>query len=105
MSKIMDELLPEDFGKSFDTEVFAAWKKSVKEHEQTGISSLLLFLAGLAAMILLGGIVGVGLFFILAFIGIGISMPKKKKVTQYQKQLGINGKEIRDAITIAKKRV
>jgi type VI protein secretion system component VasF len=105
MSKITDKLLPEDFGKSFDEEVFKNWKKSIKEHEQVSVIVMVLYLAGLAALMLLGGLVGIGLFFVLAFIGMGISLPKQRKRKDYQSQLGISKKEFGDAVAAAKKRV
>jgi hypothetical protein len=105
MSKITDKLLPEDFGKSFDIETFHQWKQSVNEHEQASITTLILYVAGLVIMIVLGGLVGVGLFFVLAFIGLGISRPKQNKRKRYQRQLGINNRDVRDAVIIAKKRM
>jgi hypothetical protein len=105
MSKITDSLLPEDFGKSFETSVFDDWKKSVNEHEQASTVSLILFAVGLAALLAIGGLVGVGLFFILAGIGIGISMSKQSKRNRYQKQLGITNRDFRDAVVAAKKRL
>ena len=65
---------------------------------------MILYITGLAAMILLGGLIGVGLFFILAFIGLGIGLPKQKKRKQYQRQLGINNKDVVEAIKSAQKR-
>lgn len=105
MSKILNELSPEDFGKSFDEEVFNNWKKSMNEHEQASVIMMVLFCAGLAAMLLLGGVVGLGLFFVLAFIGLGMTWPKLSKRKEYQRQLGISMKELRDAVSSAKKRV
>jgi hypothetical protein len=104
MSKKTDKLLPEDFGKSFDMDTFHKWKQSVNDHEQVAIVTIILYVTGLAAMMLLGGLIGVGLFFILAFTGLGITLPKQKKRKQYQRQLGINNKDIVEAIKSAQKR-
>jgi hypothetical protein len=105
MSKLTDKLLPEDFGKSFDIETFHQWKQSVNEHEQVGITTMILYLAGLALMIILGGLVGVGIFFVMTFIGLGISRPKQNKRKRYQRQLGISNRDVRDAVIVAKKRM
>ncbi|MDR1347153.1 MAG: hypothetical protein LBJ63_01795 [Prevotellaceae bacterium] len=105
MSKIIDKLLPEDFGKSFDMETFHKWKQSANEHEQAAIVMMILYFTGFAALLLLGGLVGIGLFFILAFIGLGIAMPKQNKRKRYQRRLGINGKDVRNAVLTAKKRM
>jgi hypothetical protein len=104
MSKAIDGLLPEDFGKSFDMDTFHAWKKSAGEHEQASITTMILYFTGLAAMMLLGGVVGIGLFFILAFIGLGIALPKQRKRKKYQQQLGINNRDVRNAVIQSKKR-
>ncbi|MDR3286482.1 MAG: hypothetical protein LBT27_03465 [Prevotellaceae bacterium] len=104
MSKIIDNLLPEDFGKSFDATLFAEWKKSANEHEQAGITSVILWFIGFAALLLLGGLVGLGIFFILMFVALGISLPKQNKRKKYQNQLGISNKDFRTAIAAAKKR-
>jgi Flp pilus assembly protein TadB len=105
MSKITNKLLPEDFGKSFDEEVFNNWKKSINEHEQASVITMVLFFSGLASILLLGGLVGIGLFFVLAFIGLGTTLPKLSKRKEYQRQLSISMKELRDAVLAAKKRV
>jgi hypothetical protein len=105
MSKISDKLLPEDFGKSFDMETFHQWKQSVNEHEQASIIMLVLYFTGFAALFLLGGLAGVALFFILAFIGLGISLPKQSKRKRYQRELGISNRDVLNAIATAKKRM
>ncbi|MDR2651693.1 MAG: hypothetical protein LBC68_05205 [Prevotellaceae bacterium] len=105
MSKITDKLLQEDFGKSFDNEVFNNWKKSINEHEQVSAIMLVLYFTGFAALLVLGGFIGIGLFFILVFIGLGITLPKASKRKRYQRQLGISNKEFGNAITNVKKRM
>jgi hypothetical protein len=105
MSKKTDELLPEDFGKSFDGEVFDNWKKSVREHEQASITMLIFYGIGFLALVMLGGFVGLILFFGLSFIGLGICLPKQGKRKKYQQQLGIVNRDIQNAIVAAKKRL
>jgi hypothetical protein len=107
MSKKTDKLLPEDFGKSFDMDVFHQWKQSVNAHEQASITMLILYATGFAALLLLGGLIGVGLFFILGFTGIGIALPKMNKRKNYQRQLGISNKDVLNAINknISKNRI
>ncbi|MDR0754344.1 MAG: hypothetical protein LBF04_03035 [Prevotellaceae bacterium] len=104
MSKKIDKLLPEDFGKSFDMDAFHNWKQSVREHEQASIVMMILYFTGFAAMLLLGGLIGVGLFFIMAFIGLGITLPKQSKRKRCQRQLGIDNRDVVAAINAAKKR-
>ncbi|MDR0420002.1 MAG: hypothetical protein LBH30_00900 [Prevotellaceae bacterium] len=104
MSKNIDKLLPEDFGKSFDMEVFHNWKKSVNEHEQTGIISMVMYVIGLAAIIIIGGLIGVGLMFAFMLIAIAISAPKMSKRKRFQRQLGINNRDVVNAIAASKKR-
>jgi hypothetical protein len=104
MSKMTDKLLPEDFGRSFDEEVFGEWKQSINEHERTGTISVILLTAGLLAMCGLGGLISVGLFFVLGIIGIAQNAPKQSKRNKYQRQLGITGKDLQKAIAAAKER-
>lgn len=104
MSKKIDRLTAEDFGKSFDAGLFSEWKTSVEAHEKVAIATMLLYFIGLAGMIVLGGLVGVGLFFILAFVGLGISLPKQSKVKGLQRKLGITGSDIRAAVAKSNKR-
>lgn len=105
MSKIIEELSPEDFGKSFDGEVFDIWKKHMKEHEQAGVISMLLFCIGIASMWLLGGIVGLALFFILGIVGISVTAPKLSKSKRFQRQLDITDSDFKKAVAAARKRI
>ncbi len=98
MSKATDQLTPEDFGKSFDAALFSEWKKSVEAHEKISITSFVLYLVGFAAMLVLGGFVGIGLFFAMAIIGLVVVAPKKKTRSNCQRKLGITNKEVREAI-------
>jgi hypothetical protein len=103
MSKITDKLLPEDFGKSLDEKVFRAWKKSVNEHEQTGIIWMIFFLVGPIVMIF-SFIIGFGLFFISGIIAISITASKQKERNDYQNRLRITNNDIKRAIAVAKLR-
>ncbi|MDR2293438.1 MAG: hypothetical protein LBE11_08215 [Prevotellaceae bacterium] len=104
MSKKTDKLLPEDFGKSFDMDAFHSWKQSVNEHERISSVMMILYFTGFAALLLLGGLVGIGMFFILALTGLGITLPKYNKRKHCQRQLGINNRDVINAINAAKKR-
>ena len=105
MSEIINQLTPEDFCKSFDKMLFSDWKKSVEEHKQASIINIALYLTGLALMILLGGLVGISLFFILTFIGIAMAMPKHKKRKEYQRKLGVSNSELNAAIVKCRNRI
>ena len=99
MSKTVNQLSPEDFGKTFDPALFAEWKKSVEAHEQAGLINIVLYFVGFAVMaILFGNILGVVCFFALAFIGIAIALPKQKQRNEFQKKLGISNSEFKEAI-------
>jgi hypothetical protein len=105
MSKKIDNLLPDDFGKSFDGTVFNSWKESVNEHEKAAQITLILELTGIIALWLIGGLVGLGLFFALTFTGLGIVLPKHNKRRRYQRQLGITNRDLVNAIEASKKRI
>jgi hypothetical protein len=105
MSKIVNQLTPEDFGKSFDAMLFSEWKKSVEEHEKAGMINIMLYLVGLAAMIFLGGLVGLALFFALAITGIVMALPKKKKRSECQRNLGISNSDLTKAIKACRNRI
>ena len=111
MSKIINSLAPEDFGKSLDTALLSEWKKSVEEHEKASIITMVLFLIGMAILIFTpttsatNSLFALGSFFVLSFIGIGISLPKMNKRRKYQKQLGISNTELRNAVVAARKRM
>ena len=105
MSKIVNQLRPEDFGKSFDIALFSEWKKSIEAHEKAGIIQFVLTLIGFAALMLLRGLLGVGLFFIFLWIGIGINLAKQKKRKKYQNYLGIDNSELKEAIAKCRERI
>jgi hypothetical protein len=104
MSKMTDRLVAKDFGKSFDEKVFDSWKRCVNEHEQAGVVSMILLAIGILLMWVLGGIVGIGLFFALSITGIVLAAPKQSKRKEYQRQLGITNSDVQKAIAAAKKR-
>ena len=98
MSKAINQLTPEDFGKDFDAMLFSEWKKSVEDHERAGLINIALYLVGLATLIILGGLVGVASLFIFMFIAIGITIPKMSKRKKIERELGITNKEVRTVI-------
>lgn len=98
MSKIIDNLTPGDFGKSFDPVLFAEWKQAANAQNKALGPIFILWLAGLLLMIVLGGLVGLGLFFAAAFTALGISLSKQKKTKEIQRRLGIDNREVRQAI-------
>jgi hypothetical protein len=105
MSKITNGLMPEDFGRTFDNELFGSWKQSINEHEQYSLISMALFFAGLIAMLALGGVVGIGLFFVLAITGICMNWPKMERRKQLQKQLGISNSDFAKAVAERKRKM
>jgi hypothetical protein len=105
MSKKTDNLLPEDFGKSFDETVFSSWKESINEHEKVSTITLILEVIGIAAIWFPGGLAGVGLFFVFFIISLCILLPKNNKRKGYQRQLGITNRDIVNAIEASKKRI
>ena len=105
MSKIESELTPEDFGKSFDMALFSEWKTSVEEHKKASTLNIVLYLVGFLLMIVLGGVVGIGLFFVLAITGIALALPKSKKRKNCQRELGISNIELRDALVKCRNRI
>jgi uncharacterized membrane protein len=111
MSKIINSLTPEDFGKSFDMALFSEWKKSVEEHEKASIITWVLLLIGMLILIIMpakgffDSVFALGSYFVLALIGIGISLPKMKKRNKYQKQLGISYKDLKNAIAAKQKQM
>jgi len=105
MSKIESQLTPEDFGKSFDMALFSEWKTSVEELKKASKMTIVLYLVGLLLMIVLGGVVGIVLFFGLAITGIAIAMPSSKKRKNCQRELGISNIELRDALVKCRNRI
>ena len=99
MSKIINQLTPEDFGKTFDAATFAEWKKAMDAVTKPSfiIINMALLWAGIGAIYLLG-MIGIGLFFVLSFIAIGIAVPKQNKRKKYQRQLGITNSDVTMAV-------
>ena len=104
MSNIINQLKPQDFNRNVDPALFSAWKKSVEEHKQAGIINMVLYLVGLALLMVLQGIVGLALFFGLAIAGIALALPKNNKRKELQRQLGISDVELKEAIALRRKR-
>ena len=105
MSKIIDGLQPEDFGRSFDTEVFEKWKQSLNAQAQAFITILALQAGGLIILMILGGFVGLGIFFAMMIGAMIISLSKRKVTKEYQKQLGITNEEYRQSLAIRRKKM
>lgn len=104
MNRIVEQLTPQDFGRPMDETTFQAWKQSLRDHAGAGKVTLILFFVGLALLLLLGGLVGLIIFFTMAIIGIATAAPKKKAVAQYQQQLGITNEELRAVLNTVKNR-
>ena len=103
MSKIIDELLPEDFGRTFDLQVFETWKQKMREQAKVGFIVIILQVIGLVAIILLGGLVGLALLFTALITAMIIS--KRKAVKQYQDKLGITNAELKQALALRRGKV
>ena len=99
MSKIINQLTPEDFGKTFDSATFAEWKKATEAVTKPSfmIINMALLWAGIGAIYLFG-IIGLVLFFVLSFTAIGIALTKQNKRKKYQRQLGITNSDFNMAV-------
>ncbi len=105
MSKIIDQLTPEDFGKPLDAALFAEWKQAMNAQAKTGGLVIVLWLVGLALLWLLGGLVGLVLLFAALFTAMGISLSKQKKTRECQSKLGVDKNEVRQAIVRCRNRI
>jgi hypothetical protein len=103
MSKIINSLLPEDFGKSFDEKVFESWKRSLNDLEQAQIIVYVLYGVGFVALLTLG-IVGLMIFFLMMIVSLVIVLPKRSKSKSYRLKLGVSNRDFQNAIIAAKKR-
>lgn len=103
MNQIINGLTPQDFNRPMDPALFAQWKDSMQASAGAGRTSLILLVAGLALMLLLGGLIGVILFFVLAIIGLVSAGPKRKALVSAQNALGLTDAELKQVI--AQKRV
>ena len=107
MSKIINQLTSEDFGKSFDESLFSEWKKSAEAHEKASTIMLIFYFIGFAFLIFLNTnapLFALGLFFLFAFVGLGIGLPKLNKRKKYQRQLGITNRDVKAAIAKCRNR-
>lgn len=104
MANLWDRITVQDFGRPMDERLFAQWKQSVKAHAGAGKVTMILFFVGLALLLLLGGLVGVIAFFVLAIVGICQAAPKKKAAAEYQRQLGISNEELKMVLDAVKRR-
>ena len=101
MSKIIDQLTPGDFRRSFDPVLFSEWKKSVEAHEKAGLINIILYVIGFVALVLFHKtepFTGLILFFGLSISGIAIALPKLRKRKEYQRKLGITNNELKEVI-------
>lgn len=105
MSKVLNELLPEDFEKPIDVQAFDEWKQKKKEHANASFFVIFLQVLGLVAIIVLGGIVGLVLIFAALFTGMFISLSKQKAVKNCQKVLGVTNDEIWAALHVRRKKM
>ena len=105
MSKIINQLRPDDFDKSLDEAAFAEWQKSLEAHENAGFAVLGLQVAGLLLLLVLGGLVGVVLYLGLAITGLVIVLPKQNKRKACQRQLGISNSDLKQAIINCRNRM
>jgi hypothetical protein len=105
MSKIIDQLTPEDFGKLLDPAPFAEWKQAMNAQAKAGMAVILIWLAGLALLLILGGAVGLLCLFAALFTAMGISLSKQKKVKEAQSKLCIDKAEVRQAMVKCQNRI
>jgi len=104
MSETINKLTPEDFGQNFDPTLFSDWKKSVEAHEKAGLVNIVLYLIGFVALVSLKDIVGLVLFFGFAFVGLGISIPKRNKRKRFERELRISNSDLKAAIAKSRDR-
>lgn len=104
MNNIIDQLTPEDFGRSFDMQIFEKWKQKLKEQSKVGFIVIILQIVGLIVLILLGGFIGLGLFFAILITAMIIALSKRNAVKQYQNKLKITNAELKQALDLHRKR-
>lgn len=104
-NKATENLLPEDFEKPIDKELLDRWKKYVAEQKNVGITVIVLWGVGLFLLILLGGIIGLGVFFTLFITAMVISLSSRKKVKESFNRLGITKAELKQAINVSNNRI
>ena len=104
MNDIIDQLTPADFGKSFDMQIFEKGKQKLKEQSKVGFIVIILQIVGLIVLILLGGFIGLGLFFAILITAMIIALSKRNAVKQYQNKLKITNAELKQALDLHRKR-
>jgi uncharacterized membrane protein YhaH (DUF805 family) len=102
--KAAENLSPEDFEKPVDKELLNQWKESIAEQKNAAIMLLVLWGVGLLLLILLGGIVGLVLFFASIITAMVISLSKRKKVKESFSKLGISESELKQALDACSRR-
>ncbi|WP_029906755.1 hypothetical protein [Prevotella sp. 10(H)] len=105
MSKVIDELSQDDFGKSFDTKIFGELKQKMNDQEKSGFIALALQIVGLIAIISLGGLVGLAVLFTTLIAAMIIALSSRKAVKKHQDMLGITNAELKEALAARRKKM
>jgi hypothetical protein len=105
MNRIIEQLTPEDFGKPLDPALFAEWKQAMNDQAKTGVLVIVIWLVGLALLLILGGLVGLALFFAAMFTAMGMSLSKQKKTKESQTRLGVDKSEVQQAMAHCRNRI
>ena len=91
---MFDDLQPEDFNKELDKELFEQWKTAKREQQKVRFTPIIFWLTGSILLLTISSFIGYIVFFGFAITGLLILLPKNKKVTQIQEQLGITNHEV-----------
>ena len=100
-----DDIQPEDFKKELDPELFAKWKEAKRQQQRAKYMPFVFWAAGFIIFILtetvltFASLIGLLLFMGLSITGLLVLVPKNKKVTKIQNELGITNREVYDIIT------
>jgi hypothetical protein len=105
MSKFIDQLTPEDFGKPLDPALFAEWKQAMNAQTKAFTPIIIIWLAGGALLLIVGGIVGLVLFFAALLTAMSISLSKQKETKEIQNKLGVDKDEVQQAIARCRNRI
>jgi len=104
ISMKFEDLTQEDFGRELDPELFAKWKVLKKEQQSQVKKNLIFWVAAFAALLILGGIIGLIIFFGLMLTSILKMTPKNKAAADCQANLGVTQKEVNEALVALRKR-
>lgn len=105
MSKVIDQLLPEDFGRTFDKQEFEGWKQKMNDQAKVSFIVIGLQVTGLLAIVLLGGLVGIALLFAALISAMILALSKRKAVKQFQEKLGITNAEVKQALALRRQKM